>query len=110
MKKRQIFKLGENEVLGRIRRSGGYRKFRLGPEIHLAGSAKFPASDFQKLGFNPTKIVIMISLIQDPFIIIDFILSLLQDYNKMYECMLGSLRGSATRLAPEPNFGTVEGL
>ena len=60
IKNMKNFKVVKNEVLGRIRRSGGYGSFRLGPEINLAGSAKFPASDFPKLGFNPPTIVIII--------------------------------------------------
>ena len=55
----------KNEVLGRIRRSEGYGSIRLGPEINLAGSAKFLPLDFQKSRFYPppsTYIVIVILL------------------------------------------------
>ena len=43
----------KNEVLGRIRRSGGYGKFRLGLENRLAGSAEFLPPNFLTSKFHP---------------------------------------------------------
>ena len=49
----KMLKMVKNEVLGRIRKSGGYGHLCLGLEINLAGSAEFQPPKFSNIKYLP---------------------------------------------------------